>query len=144
MQALSTLVGLVFLGALVVLNRGVGEAFVGWIGAARYAVFAAVISCTFLTVVGSQGRKAWARWVGLAILCAQFASGSWLCYRCLILFGEAAGQVVAGQSPAEVEMLVVGIVNMSVALGMIRVYGFSNASRAWFRRRASTSASEAA
>ena len=129
MQCVATLLGIYIIGGIIRLSISFDLAVVGWTGlAARYIISVAVLVWIASVVIGSELLKAWARWLGLALIALLFAAG---CLLCSLILMESGGQVPLRLVDAQ-DALIGGTL-MVVAVGTFTACCLSAATRAWYR-----------
>ncbi|MGN6527066.1 MAG: hypothetical protein ACTHL8_11795 [Burkholderiaceae bacterium] len=132
MQALAASIGCLCVIALVKYTQVVNSGGVNAIdAAARYIVLVPVLACAVLTIVGSQQRQAWARWLGLVLMGVVFAIGGLFCWIVLFVGNPRPGEIHV--LPGDGLPLIIATLLMCIAVGASAIYGYSAASRGWLR-----------
>lgn len=132
MQAVAGSIACLCVVALVKYTQVVSSGGVSAVDAAtRYVVLVPVLACAVLTIVGSEQRLAWARWLGLALMGVVFAMGGLLCWIVLFVGNPRPGEIHL--LPGDGLPLIIATLLMCIAVGTAAAYGYSAGSRRWLR-----------
>lgn len=132
LQALAVLVGGGFMWVTVAFAVYPGRiSAIGWAGVLEQELFNFfMVPFAALVLFGSQCRRTWGRWFGLAFLATLFAAGGFVCYTTWVTAPVAPGPVRLFDGDAQV-LLAVALL-MGLVLFLTGRYGFSAKARAWF------------